>query len=148
MPETSDSLKFQTLLRVWFTERLRPIAQWAFVVCELTAFLVAVVPLIPITPDFLSDVLTLRVAVACASFGVLIVAVFNILDDDRIFSPLQSHQLGILAGSVGKQIARVYFRELYIQQYPEPVREELRKRMAISDEEAPSSGADRRGDRD
>ena len=69
MPETSDSLKFQTLLRVWFTERLRPIAQWAFVVCELTAFLVAVVPLIPITPDFLSDVLTLRVAVACASFG-------------------------------------------------------------------------------
>ena len=23
MPETSDSLKFQTLLRVWFTERRR-----------------------------------------------------------------------------------------------------------------------------
>ena len=134
MSKGSDSLTTCTLLRLWVTGKLRPIVQWAFIACELTAFLVAVVPLIPAIPPFLSDTVSLRIAVACASFGVLIVTLFNKLDDDRMFGTTQLLQLKIAN--------EVLAKEIVIARYPELLQDKVRKSLESDGEESSTSSTD------
>ena len=109
MNDEEDSLPFRTLARIWITGRLRSVVQWIFIGCEFVAFVVAVLGLVPGVPTFLSNDVTLRVAIALASFGVFLVAVFNKLDDDRLFGPLQMYQLQLLSRSLGKGIGRAIY---------------------------------------
>lgn len=104
MNEDGESLRFRTLARIWVTGKLRSVVQWVFIGCELVAFVVAVLGLVPGVPTFLSNDVALRVAIAFASFGVFLVAIFNKLDDDRMFGPLQMYQLQLLSRSIGKGI--------------------------------------------
>ena len=104
-----DSLPFRTLARIWIAGRLRSVVQWVFIGCEFVALVVAVLGLVPGVPTFLSNDVTLRVAIAFASFGVFLVAVFNKLDDDRLFGPLQMYQLHLLSRSMGKGIGRAIY---------------------------------------
>ena len=109
MNEDGDSLQFRTLARIWITGRLRSVVQWVFIGCEFVAFVVAVLGLVPGVPSFLSSDVTLRIAIAFASFGVFLVAIFNRLDDDRIFGPIQMYQLELLSRSLGKGIGRAIY---------------------------------------
>lgn len=70
--------------------RFRPYVQWTLIVSEAVAFAVALAGLFPTIPLLDSDT-AFRVAVAIASGGVVLVAIFARWDDDR---PLNQTQLG------------------------------------------------------
>ena len=70
--------------------KLRPYVQWTLIVSEAMAFVVALAGLFPFVPILDGDT-AFRVAVAIASGGVVLVAIFARWDDDR---PLNQTQLG------------------------------------------------------
>ena len=70
--------------------KLRPYVQWTLIVSEAVAFAVALAGFLPSVPLLDSDT-AFRIAVAIASGGVVLVAIFARWDDDR---PLNQTQLG------------------------------------------------------